>query len=52
MEFKTEAHSGYEKTRGYLHALFGEVNVKVMDDTFVLQERVDLRLRSRVSNWR
>ena len=39
MEFKTEAHrSAHEKTRGYLHTLFGEVNVKVMDDTFVLQE--------------
>ena len=39
MEFKTAAHEKvYEKTRGYLHALFGEVNVKVMDDTFVLQE--------------
>ena len=39
MEFKTEAHErAHEKTRGYLHTLFGEVNVKVMDDTFVLQE--------------
>jgi len=39
MEFKTEAHErGYEKARGYLQTLFGEVNVKVMDDTFVLQE--------------
>jgi len=39
MEFKTEAHEkAYEKTRRYLHTLFGEVNVKVMDDTFVLQE--------------
>lgn len=39
MEFKTEAHQrAYEKTRSYLHTLFGEVNVKVMDDTFVLQE--------------
>jgi type III secretion system-like peptide-binding chaperone len=39
MEFKTEAHQRvYEKTRGYLQTLFGEVNVKVMDDTFVLQE--------------
>ena len=39
MEFKTAAREKvYEKTRGYLHALFGEVNVKVMDDTFVLQE--------------
>lgn len=39
MEFKTEAHQkAFEKTRGYLNTLFGEVNVKVMDDTFVLQE--------------
>ncbi|HLF85434.1 MAG TPA: YbjN domain-containing protein [Blastocatellia bacterium] len=39
MEFKTEAHQRvYEKTRGYLQTLFGEVNVKVMDDTLVLQE--------------
>ena len=39
MEFKTEAHQrAYEKARDYLHTLFGEVNVKVMDDTFVLQE--------------
>jgi hypothetical protein len=39
MEFKTEAHERvYEKTRGFLHTLFGEVNVKTMDDTFVLQE--------------
>ena len=39
MEFKTEAHQRvHDKTRGYLHTLFGEVNVKVMDDTFVLQE--------------
>ena len=39
MEFKTEAHQRvYEKTRDFLHTLFGEVNVKVMDDTFVLQE--------------
>jgi hypothetical protein len=39
IEFKTEAHERvYEKTRSYLHTLFGEVNVKVMDDTFVLQE--------------
>ena len=39
MEFKTEAHERvYEKTRGYLQTLFGEVNVKAMDDTFVLQE--------------
>ncbi len=39
MEFKTEAHQRvYEKTRGYLHTLFGEVNVNFLDDTFVLQE--------------
>lgn len=39
MEFKTDAHKKvYEKTRDYLHTLFGEVNVKVMDDTLVLQE--------------
>src|SRR6185295_1126405 len=39
MEFKTEAHQrAYEKARDYLHTLFGEVNIKVMDDTFVLQE--------------
>jgi hypothetical protein len=39
MEFKTEAHRRvHEKTRDYLHTLFGEVNVKTMDDTFVLQE--------------
>jgi T3SS (YopN, CesT) and YbjN peptide-binding chaperone 1 len=39
MEFKTDAHRvAYEKTRDFLHTLFGEVNVKTMDDTFVLQE--------------
>ena len=39
MEFKSEAHQRvYEKTRDFLHSLFGEVNVKPMDDTFVLQE--------------
>ncbi|HEX8090977.1 MAG TPA: YbjN domain-containing protein [Blastocatellia bacterium] len=39
MEFKTGAHkAAYEKTRDFLHTLFGEVNVKTMDDTFVLQE--------------
>lgn len=39
MEFKTEAHKkAHEKTRDYLHTLFGEVNVKLMDDTLVLQE--------------
>src|SRR5215210_9102330 len=39
MEFRTEAHKTvYEKTRNYLNTLFGEINVKTMDDTFVLQE--------------
>jgi hypothetical protein len=39
MEFKTEAHrTVYEKTRNYLHSMFGEVNVKTMDETLVLQE--------------
>ena len=39
MEFKSEAHKkAYEKTRDFLHTLFGEVTVKTMDDTFVLQE--------------
>jgi hypothetical protein len=39
MEFKTDAHKGaYEKTRDFLHTLFGDVNVKAMGDTFVLQE--------------
>src|SRR5262249_6509322 len=39
MEFKSEAHKqAYDKTRDYLHALFGEVNVTVMSDTFALQE--------------
>ena len=39
MEFKTDPHKRvYEKTREYLHTLFGEVNVKALDDTFTLQE--------------
>ncbi len=39
MEFKTEAHKqAYETTRSYLHTLFGEVNVKTMDEAFILQE--------------
>ncbi|HWN98707.1 MAG TPA: hypothetical protein VNS63_05495 [Blastocatellia bacterium] len=39
MEFKSESHRKvYEKTRAYLHTLFGEVNVTTMDDTLVLQE--------------
>jgi len=39
MEFNTEAHKKvHEKTRDFLQTLFGEVNVKLMDDTFVLQE--------------
>lgn len=39
MDFKTEAHkSVYQKTRDYLYTLFGEVNVKAIDEMFVLQE--------------
>jgi hypothetical protein len=39
MEFKTDAHKkAYEKTRDFLHTIFGEVNIKAMDDTFVLLE--------------
>jgi len=39
MKFKTGAHKRvYEKARDYLHALFGELNIKIVDDTFVLQE--------------
>ena len=39
MEFKIDAHKrAYEKTRDFLHTLFGEDNVKAMDDMFVLQE--------------
>ena len=39
MEFKSESHKTvYGKTREYLHTLFGEVNIKTMDDTLVLQE--------------
>jgi hypothetical protein len=39
MEFKTEAHKqAYDKARDYLHELFGEVNVRLSGDTFVLQE--------------
>jgi hypothetical protein len=39
MEFKTEAHKqAHDKARDYLNALFGEVNVTQMDDTFALQE--------------
>src|SRR5215216_751286 len=39
MEFKSDTHKKtYEKTRDFLHTLFGEVNVKMMDDTFLLQE--------------
>jgi hypothetical protein len=39
MEFKSEAHKqAYDKARDYLHALFGEVNITQMDDTFALQE--------------
>jgi type III secretion system-like peptide-binding chaperone len=39
VEFKNEAHKkAFDKTRDYLYTLFGEVNVKAMDDSFVLQE--------------
>lgn len=39
MEFKSESQKKvYEKTREYLHTLFGEVNVTTTDDTLVLQE--------------
>ncbi|MEW6126398.1 MAG: hypothetical protein AB1757_04980 [Acidobacteriota bacterium] len=39
MEFKTATHEKvYEKTRQFLFEIFGEVNVTVIDDTFVLQE--------------
>ena len=39
MKFKTEPQKKtYEKTRGYLHTLFGEVNVTTMDEMLVLQE--------------
>lgn len=39
MEFKTEAHKRvYEKTRDFMHTLFGEVNIKEVDDSLVLQE--------------
>ena len=39
MEFKSDTQKNvYEKTRDQLHTLFGEVNVKVLDDTFVMQE--------------
>jgi len=39
MDFKTEAHKKvFENVRDYLNTLFGEVNVKLMGDTFVLQE--------------
>lgn len=39
MEFKTEPHrKAHELTRDYLYSLFGEVNVKIMDDTFVMQD--------------
>ena len=39
MQFKSEPHKKvYEKTRAFLHTLFGEVNVTATDDTLVLQE--------------
>lgn len=38
MEFKTHEHKNvYEKTRDFLYGLYGEVNVKTIDDTFALQ---------------
>jgi hypothetical protein len=39
MQFKSEAHKRvYDKAREYMHTLFGEVNVKEVDDSMVLQE--------------
>jgi hypothetical protein len=39
MEFKSDAQKTvFNRTREYLHSLFGEVNVKVLDHTFVMQE--------------
>lgn len=39
MEFKTETQKqAYEKMRDHLTALFGEINVKEMDDALMLQE--------------
>lgn len=39
MEFKTEAQKKvYESARDHLTALFGEVNVREMDDALMLQE--------------
>lgn len=39
MEFKNAAHrQAYEKTRDYLHLIFGEVGVRVMDGIFMMQE--------------
>ena len=39
MEYKNEAHKqAHDKAQDYLHALFGEVNVTRMGDTFALQE--------------
>ena len=39
MEFKTAAHQKiYERTRDYLQSIFGEVAIKSVGDSFVLQE--------------
>jgi hypothetical protein len=39
MQFKSDTHKQtFEKTRDYLHTLFGEVNVKLVGESFVLQE--------------
>jgi hypothetical protein len=39
MEFKNEAHKqAFEKTQEYLQTLFGEVNVRSIGESFVLQE--------------
>jgi T3SS (YopN, CesT) and YbjN peptide-binding chaperone 1 len=39
MKFKSEAHKQvFERARGYLHSLFGEVNVTQTDDAFALRE--------------
>ncbi|HXG65030.1 MAG TPA: hypothetical protein VNO70_07970 [Blastocatellia bacterium] len=39
MEFKNEAHKrAFEKTRDYLRHIFGEVNVRVLDGIFMMQE--------------
>ncbi len=39
MEFKSEAHkNAYETTRASLYELFGDVNVRLADCSFVLEE--------------